>query len=217
MLRNIIIANALLATAVPVQAAVSTPNLTCSQLMTIRDKDGTGSALFDDYAEQGVGALNDQHVLGPTVSIDPYIMSKDDKGSWLAAYCFSHPNTQYADAERALYDLMAKLQGVTHSAAIDPSSPPSPSAVTSNPSAPPATDQRQSVQIDGWPQPGQTTAHDVLAKMGPPLTENRSDPLHNGEYVWLYARQDRKYIFTFLFDKDDHVVCMLVYKDNSKF
>jgi hypothetical protein len=77
--------------------------------------------------------------------------------------------------------------------------------------SPPPQSDSDSIQIDGWPIPGTTTADEVRDKLGHPLVETHSDPLRLGRWTQVYQGRDGM-IFTFLFDKNDLVVRMQVYK-----
>jgi hypothetical protein len=104
-------------------------------------------------------------------------------------------------------NVCAGVDTVADSSTLSSQSPPA----TSPAALPPASNGSDSVQINGWPVPGTTTADDVREKLGRPTMENHSDPRHVGEYVWVFTRTDG-YIFTFLFDKNDHVVRMNAFK-----
>ncbi|HUO92565.1 MAG TPA: hypothetical protein VMU22_06575 [Rhizomicrobium sp.] len=79
--------------------------------MAMRDGPGGIDAL-SGLAEDGIAPLNDRHVLGAGTNVNPNVMNRDDKGSWLATYCYSHPDAKYQDAELALYKKMAELEGL---------------------------------------------------------------------------------------------------------
>ena len=86
---------------------------------------------------------------------------------------------------------------------------PTPAAPTA--SAPPPKSESDFMQIDGWPIPGKTTADEVREKLGRPLVENHSDPFRLGQWTEVFQGRDGL-MFTFLFDKNDLVVRMQVYK-----
>jgi hypothetical protein len=81
------------------------------------------------------------------------------------------------------------------------------------PAASPPASSSDSVSIDGWPIPGKTTADEVRNKLGRPMTINHMDPMHVGQYSMVFVGQNGA-LFAFLFDKNDLVVRMQVYKYN---
>jgi hypothetical protein len=113
-----------------------------------------------------------------------------------------------AEANKFLVD---QVKLCPHGASADAcagtdSAPAAPAASVSPPKSEP-----ESMQIDGWPIPGTTTADDVREKLGRPVVENHSDPFHLGQWTQVYQGKDGV-IFTFLFDKNNLVVRMQVYK-----
>jgi hypothetical protein len=88
------------------------------------------------------------------------------------------------------------------------------SSTASSPAPANTPNASDSLQINGWPVPGKTTADEVREKLGRPLMENHSDPFHRGEYTMVFQPKDGLFL-TFLFDKNDLVVRMRAYKQNG--